>query len=94
MSRSTATLPRSAGNGAALVVVVTDLLINLFDGAAEKFSRPAAPKMAVPAMPMVAAAPLPAASARAAKPGLWQLYRMAGGSDSVNPKILGALRAD
>jgi hypothetical protein len=72
---ATATVPRSAGNGTALVVVALNAGIRLL-AALEK------------AMPRGrrAAAPTPA------KSGLRELYRLAGSSDSVSPRVADYLR--
>lgn len=79
MNAAIASVPRSAGNGAALVVVVAHLVLDLL----EKF-------MAKPQAQPVAQA---VAAEEASVPSMWTLYRLAGGSDSVNAKVVAQVRA-
>lgn len=57
---ATATLPRAGGNGAALVVVIADLLMSFM--ATARASEAAKPKAET--------------VKTSKKPGVWQLYRM------------------
>lgn len=68
-----ATLPRAGGNGAALVVVVADLLMRAFAALTAKATREVKTT--------------PNKTQPAAKVNLRQLYRLAGDRDSVNPII-------
>jgi hypothetical protein len=97
---SIATLPRTGGNGAALVVVVADLLMSVYGAlTARSEDKGSVPKVAVLKAPVLKAPALEvkaaskAVTAKAAdKLDVWQLYRLAGNSDSVNPKVLASLR--
>lgn len=80
MATAFASLPRSAGNGAALVVVVADFLIGLF--ATNKAQ--AAPRAKVTAHAYTAD--------KADTGNVWQLYRLGAGSDSVSPQALAKLQ--
>lgn len=75
------TLPRNGGNGAALVVVVADLLMSAYSALTAK----SAPK--VKAVPIAAVKP-------AGQVNVWQLYRLAGDSDSINPKVVAKLHKE
>jgi hypothetical protein len=76
MSTATASLPRTAGNGAALVVVAADFVIGLLEKA-----------MA----PKAKSAPQVIAAEKADTVNIWQLYRLTAGSDSVNQKTVAKL---
>ncbi|HEY8606084.1 MAG TPA: hypothetical protein VIM12_03080 [Noviherbaspirillum sp.] len=78
---ASATVPRSAGNGAALIVVALNAAINLL-AAVEK------------QMLKVRVAPSPAAAVRDRRDGIWHLYRIVGGSDSVAPEVSEYLNRD
>lgn len=91
MSASIATLPRSAGNGAALVMVVADLVMDFYAKATEK----AAPQTAVSqiVLPQEAESVKAASVSTADGIDLWQLYRLGVSSDSVNPKVIAELQS-
>jgi hypothetical protein len=73
-----ATLPRNGGNGAALVVIVADLLIKAY-GALTAKPAPKAKTVAA------------AAVKSGAQASIWRLYRLAANGDSVNPKVFASL---
>jgi hypothetical protein len=80
---ATATLPRSAGNGVALIVIALDAAIGLLAALEKALARPQAQ----------AAAPAAAISKQQAQDlGMWQLYRMTGSGDSVSPRVCAYLR--
>lgn len=81
MSATIATLPRAGGNGAALVVVVADLLRAFFAAMTEK----AAPKEV--SVSKVEAEEIGAVS-------LAQLYQLSAGSDSISPRVAARLREE
>ena len=85
MSVSIATLPRNGGNGAALVVVVADLLMGLYAALTKK----AASKSDATAKTAVISS---AATEPAKELSLWQLYRLTAGYDSISPKTAAELR--
>lgn len=78
---ATATVPRSAGNGAALVVVALGAAISALESLEKSLFR--ARPAAAPAAPL---------AAPSGKDGLWQLYRLTGSSDSVSPRAAAYLR--
>lgn len=75
---TTASVPRNAGNGTALIVVVADFVVDLFGKAAVVRKAKAAPKVV--------------AVEKEHDLDVWQLYRLSAGSDSVNPKTGAKLR--
>jgi hypothetical protein len=81
MAAAIATLPRAGGNGAALVMVVADMVLELFAKAPAK----AEPEVQV----VMQAAALPVADSV----DIWSLYRLGVGSDSVNPKVVAELQS-
>lgn len=88
MSASIATLPRSGGNGAALVVIVADLLMGLYSSLTKK--------VASQGMVQVQAkvAPVAITGKPANELSLWQLYRLTVGYDSISPKVAAKLRKE